>query len=133
MVHAVARHSQARARRIQRRAHSPHVQSFVRPIAQMADARDLADAGGMPTFSFGAMSAASMVRAPVLQAGISPPACGLAMRREVREARMITDALLQFNKGPDEETGVHGGMGGASEASRSGGCSPHVHVSEEAS
>ena len=71
-----------------------HVGSFVRPVDQLADAADLIGGGGMPTFTFGAMSAASMVRAPILQAGISPPGW-LVMRKEVHEAKLIVDALLE--------------------------------------
>ena len=76
-----------------------HVQSFVRPIDQLADSAALAGGGGMPTFAFGAMSAASMVRAPILEAGFSPPGW-LAMRSEVHSAKLIVNALL-------EQTGEH--------------------------
>ena len=78
-----------------------HVRSFVQPIDQLADATDLVGGGGMPTFAFGAMSAASMVRAPTLEVGLSPPAWRV-MKREVYEAKLIVDALLE-QKGEDAE------------------------------
>ena len=71
------------------------IDSFVRPVDQMADAASLAGGSGLPTFSFGAMSAASMVKAPVIEMGASPPAW-MAMQGELHAARLIVDALLEY-------------------------------------
>ena len=48
------------------------IDSFVKPISQLADAASLAGGSGLPTFSFGAMSAASMVKAPFGDGGPKP-------------------------------------------------------------
>ena len=71
------------------------IDSFVKPIGQLADAASLAGGSGLPTFSFGAMSAASMVRAPLLNMGVSPPAW-LTLKRELGAAELIVDALLNY-------------------------------------
>ena len=59
-----------------------HVVSFIRPVRALADAEAWGFGSSLPTFSFGAMAAASMVRVPVLVAGLSPPGW-LVLRREV--------------------------------------------------
>ena len=71
-----------------------HVISFIRPVQALADSDALGFGSSLPTFSFGAMAAASMVRVPVLVAGLSPPGW-LVLRREVHEAKLITAALLR--------------------------------------
>ena len=71
------------------------VESFVRPVASLADSPDLAHGSALPTFSFGAMSAASMVRAPRIQIGVSPPRWQ-ALQSELGSSKLIVDALLEY-------------------------------------
>ena len=71
------------------------VQSFVKPVSELADTVSLSHGSGLPSFTFGAMSAASMIRMPDIEVGLAPPRW-ILMRNEVRDAALITDALLEY-------------------------------------
>ena len=68
--------------------------SFRKPVAELADSPALGTGVGLPEFSFGAMKAASLVQIPLIEVGLSPPRWQI-MRDEARYADVLVGALLE--------------------------------------